>query len=1385
MSATWKTVRVFISSTFRDMHAERDHLVIVVFPEFRERVEQLGLEFFDVDLRWGVPTKDNKGETANSWEYCRQWIDRVEPFFVCILGQRYGWVPEPEQLKSREDRQRQQDEQRSITDMEVRHAVLSTERKRRSYFYLRATEAPATASEYVDPPALLDKLEQLKQEVRACGRPVRDYPCQWTGSGFTGLEEFGRRVLDDLWSGVLRDERYVSKEVWRQVLKADPDRDPCYTDESQPVPADLAKELVQLAKPKPKDPLDAEREQMEAFAQARLRWFQGRTKELKQLTDFINSTDEQTPHLAAVVAVPGQGKSALLAKLHELLKSSSQFVITHFVGATEHSASAHALIQRLLDELDRSGINWPDEHPKEGDEPKRDFNSLCLRLAQRLGDYAGERRIVILLDALNQLSDGHDLHWLPTRLGPGVRVIVSSIEDASTKPNCPEQRVFQAFAYRKTELLRIPLGPLTEADVRTIVVAYLKEYCHELDREHLDTLCAITQARNPLYLQVMLNELRTLGGNDLNKLVPELIASMPRNHPDIVSLFQWVLRRMEDGFGTEAVRWWCLYLAHGRVGMASHELADLLARKLGADAAATALRIERGLRRYLLRRSETLDFFHGQLKQAVMDHFGVKVETIAVHSDIAGYFRDQSDPAKDQSWNGGSPRALGELPNHLIHARLWPALEAVLGDMFYCEARLRISNPLELSHDCRQALQVHASTVVSALDQSLMSGLNALLERPDLSLQTLLNRLTGLAGNEPTVRLCIVRAQRFLDGQGAWLEACSAYLGTAADSLRLPFQMQTIAQCLSADSKRITLLGDNGCIKVFDLIQERLLFERVLPPVKNRKTTTIQTVESGDQIAWIDSMGWLCLESSEAKLQIRPGESKISFLSGCGLIVVNPKSELIAWNTETQSVMILAENVPGPVKVLRQIHSRALVCVAGDNPQRVVVYTTNPQSGPKLELDIIWNDAPIMDADFDVNGGIMVFLCRDRSVRRISVQDGASLSTPCRYEQGRPAAIIGAPLRCALGLGGSAGWCFVATLSGQSGAWNMQSGEFRRLPDLISDNSFALNLFTCLEESGKLLVGLRGEARLLTQNSARSSESTDRTPVSACAVSDQGDVISVSGYDGTVTWTLGDLSPGKVVRQNHSGVVAVSSISGSSDVWLGNDKGWCWRQPPNRVVTREEIWCLFERRITALASQGQAVFAADFTGSTMLLEDTTTEPVILRHGPGDSFGQFALQPAAAKHKCLSLYRKNERGNLTTCVTLIEGAGRETEVLRDISWATCFAYAPVQSLLGLGGSRVQLTKIWKDRVADLLYQRQANAVYLNFVSGGTHLAVVRGDIPWLEVWKISAGLPTVAAADLPGRVTCFAANGSIIALGFASGETLRFRLRMQPQSTHPQ
>jgi len=35
MARTWKTVKVFISSTFHDMQGERDHHIKMVFPEFR------------------------------------------------------------------------------------------------------------------------------------------------------------------------------------------------------------------------------------------------------------------------------------------------------------------------------------------------------------------------------------------------------------------------------------------------------------------------------------------------------------------------------------------------------------------------------------------------------------------------------------------------------------------------------------------------------------------------------------------------------------------------------------------------------------------------------------------------------------------------------------------------------------------------------------------------------------------------------------------------------------------------------------------------------------------------------------------------------------------------------------------------------------------------------------------------------------------------------------------------------------------------------------------------------------------------------------------------------------------------------------------------------
>jgi len=60
MPNTENTVRFVISSTFRDMHAERTHLVTVVFRSCGSGLETVGPEFFDVELRWGGAAKDLK-----------------------------------------------------------------------------------------------------------------------------------------------------------------------------------------------------------------------------------------------------------------------------------------------------------------------------------------------------------------------------------------------------------------------------------------------------------------------------------------------------------------------------------------------------------------------------------------------------------------------------------------------------------------------------------------------------------------------------------------------------------------------------------------------------------------------------------------------------------------------------------------------------------------------------------------------------------------------------------------------------------------------------------------------------------------------------------------------------------------------------------------------------------------------------------------------------------------------------------------------------------------------------------------------------------------------------------------------------------------------------
>ena len=94
-----REVRVFISSTFRDMDSERNYLVKTIFPQLHKRCQERGVEFTELDLRWGVTEEEAKhGKVI---KICFSEIDRYRPsmpFFIGILGERYGWIPTLEEL---------------------------------------------------------------------------------------------------------------------------------------------------------------------------------------------------------------------------------------------------------------------------------------------------------------------------------------------------------------------------------------------------------------------------------------------------------------------------------------------------------------------------------------------------------------------------------------------------------------------------------------------------------------------------------------------------------------------------------------------------------------------------------------------------------------------------------------------------------------------------------------------------------------------------------------------------------------------------------------------------------------------------------------------------------------------------------------------------------------------------------------------------------------------------------------------------------------------------------------------------------------------------------------------------------------------------------------
>ncbi len=673
------------------MRAERDHLVKRVFPKLRERLLPYRIHLVDIDLRWGITQEE--AENDRVLDLCLQQIDECRPFFVGILGERYGWVPERMPSMERPEYGWVQGlTGKSLTELEILHGVLRNPKMRgHAFFYFRnpgfiEDVPPELRSDYQDLGSAAEKLATLKDEIRQSRFPVMEpYPARWDADGgnIVGLEAFGDGIMVDLWEGIQAEHEL-------------PDEPPAYDD----------------------DLLAEERDYHDRFIESRTKVYVGRESVQEALVRFVDG-DGMAPCL--VTGPSGSGKSAALAKFVTVYQDQhpDTFVISHFVGASPRSTSLRKMLDRFCRIL-RDRFEFTETCEREDREPEvitieipLDTNELVTKFREFIERAPDDHQVVFVIDALNQLDEtdnAHAMYWLPGELPSTVKVITSCItegegertgEPAMRPPlkggqgRCsplqgPQPQAFDpilaAFTHRPHD--RIEVQPLTDEERFEIVTEVPSVSAKRLDPRQVQLLVENTATKNPLFLLVALEELRGFGSFEhLNVR----IASFPREGDTVAAIFTQVIERLEEEFNTQQVRSILSLLSCSRHGLSEQELLELI-EGIGTETSTSDLfPILRQLRAYLQHRGDFLDFFHRSLCKAARTRYLDNDEAARTeHRTLADYF-------KAQGWT--NTHTLSQLPYHQATASMRDELEATLTDLPFLQAKVDALGPQPLIDD--------------------------------------------------------------------------------------------------------------------------------------------------------------------------------------------------------------------------------------------------------------------------------------------------------------------------------------------------------------------------------------------------------------------------------------------------------------------------------------------------------------------------------------------------------------------------------------------------------------------------------------------------------------------------------------------------------------
>lgn len=658
--------RIFISSTFRDMNAERDLFHEQICPDLNEVARMYGESIDVCDLRWGVDTTTLETEDGAKkvLSVCLDEIEYCMPYMIILLGERYGWIPNAElvdeAVKSR--REFELDElEKSITALEIEYGVLNNQRqKEQTFFYFRELEGEPPEDYLAEDEVHREKLLHLKQRIlKLCGDRVKTYSVRWDAEEkkITGLEKFAQMVTDDILQ--------LMGETWKAYGAM--------------------------------TPYERDQKGQWEFAKQKSDQFIAREHLIKQYT---NELESQTSVLA-IKGPSGSGKSTLIGRMAMEMKKSGYLCYPIFCGSTSLSSTAFDVLKYMANILENL-LELPSFEMTYQGEGTPNFQEWLEYLEKLIQEYSKEENtpICIFIDAVDQLLNGEDrdyLQFLPLFTTNYVKFVLSMLDTFKINRDISIHYLPSLKREDRKSLIRGVLVPTRRSLSDDVIAAmaekaggdmplYLSLLISRLEMMDEDDFVRINaygggmDAINRKQLEIV-NEC----ANDLNQLCVEILKEATRkignNLPDIVSKF----------------------LAVSRYGLRERDLEGIFKMMCLEWDALTFARFRKYMSRFFIQRQDgRLDFAHKTFRQGFQNEI---VDEKEYHQMMLKYFRTL--PECDEI-------RMREMAYHCIKADDRQFLADYLAEL------IELDNSIEDDQDELRKEQIREACIFAAKDIAML-----------------------------------------------------------------------------------------------------------------------------------------------------------------------------------------------------------------------------------------------------------------------------------------------------------------------------------------------------------------------------------------------------------------------------------------------------------------------------------------------------------------------------------------------------------------------------------------------------------------------------------------------------------------------------------------